>query len=105
MELRLREIRKEKKLTQEDLGKYLNVKQATYSGYEIGISEPTIDTLCKLADMYQVSLDYLVGRKFGYELGTLDESTLSIIRMYQALTEVNKAKAVAFVSGLYTAQG
>ena len=103
--MNLKELRKIKKISQDEVAKLLNVSQKTYCNYESGYTEPTIDTLCKLADMYQVSLDYLVGRKFGYELGTLDESTLSMIKMYQALTEVNKAKAVAFVSGLYTAQG
>lgn len=59
---RLRELREEYEMTQEQLGKLLNVtKQAIYT-YEKGESEPTLSALIKLADIFNVSLDYLLGR-------------------------------------------
>lgn len=65
--MKLKELRKAKKLTQEDIAKILNVAKSTYCGYEKGTSEPTLDTLCKLADFYNVNLDYLIGRKNNIE--------------------------------------
>ena len=44
------------------ISKILNISQVSYGRYELGISEPTIESLIKLADFYNVSLDYLVGR-------------------------------------------
>ena len=55
-------LRKEAKLTQQQVAEYLNVKQNTYSQYEIGVLNYPIDVLCRLADLYQVSVDYLLGR-------------------------------------------
>lgn len=60
--LKLKELRKEHKLTQEQISILLNVKQNTYSQYENGVREPDIDNLIKLADIFKVSIDYLVGR-------------------------------------------
>ena len=47
---------------QQQVAEYLNVKQNTYSQYEIGVLNYPIDVLCRLADLYQVSVDYLLGR-------------------------------------------
>lgn len=51
-------------LTQEKLASLLNGKKSLISNYENGYSTPDIFTLIKLADIFQVSLDELVGRKF-----------------------------------------
>lgn len=59
---RLRELRKEKGLTQTEISKILNISQVTYSQYEREKREPGIKTLIKLADFYKVSLDYITGR-------------------------------------------
>lgn len=56
--------RKSLKLTQEQLASLLNGKKSLISNYENGYSTPDIFTLIKLADIFQVSLDELVGRKF-----------------------------------------
>lgn len=59
---RLKELREEKEMTQEELGKLLNItKQAIYT-YEKGENEPTMDALVKIADIFDVSLDYLLCR-------------------------------------------
>lgn len=56
--LRLKKIRKEKKITQEEISGYLGVKRQTYSAYERGVSVPDSLTLKKLADYFGVSTDY-----------------------------------------------
>ena len=52
----------EKKHTQQEIAELLKMTTGSYNQYEVGRTEPNIDTLCKLADYYGVSLDYLVGR-------------------------------------------
>ena len=60
---RIRELREDRDLTQTALADYLGVRQTTYSKYELGRIEVQVEVLIKLADYYQVSLDYLVGRE------------------------------------------
>lgn len=59
---RIRSLREDKDLTQTDLANYLNVTQRTYSRYENNERSIPIETLSKLADFHNTSLDYLVGR-------------------------------------------
>ena len=59
----LRYLRKKAGMTQADLARKLHVRQYNISDYEIGRIEPSIETLCKMADVFHVSIDYLVGRK------------------------------------------
>jgi len=54
--------RKSLNLTQEQLANLLNGKKSLISNYENGYSTPDIYTLIKLADIFQISLDELVGR-------------------------------------------
>lgn len=58
---RLREIRKDRDLTQLDIAKVLNTSQVQYSRYEMGIRLIPIDKLVSLAKYYNVSTDYLLG--------------------------------------------
>ncbi len=48
--------------TQAQLAQMLDIKQQSYSRYEKGTGEPNIATLCKLADIFDVSVDALIGR-------------------------------------------
>ena len=56
------ELRKLNKMTQRDVADRLGISQPSYIRYENGKSEPTIENLVKLADLFDVSLDYLCGR-------------------------------------------
>lgn len=59
----IRNLREDNDKLQIELAEYLGVKQTTYSKYELGKINIPIDILIKLADFYNVSLDYLVGRR------------------------------------------
>lgn len=61
--MRLRDLREDNDITQNQIALMLNVKQNTYSQYENGKREVPINILWKLADFYDVSIDYLVGRE------------------------------------------
>ncbi|MEE1218978.1 MAG: helix-turn-helix transcriptional regulator [Ruminococcus sp.] len=58
----LREIREDRDIRQKEIAKYLNVSQNTYSQYETGVISLTAEILIKLADYYNVSVDYLLDR-------------------------------------------
>lgn len=59
---RMKQLRKEKKLKQQQLADQFSVKLRTYQGYEYGESYPEVAKLVAIADFFDVSLDYLVGR-------------------------------------------
>ena len=59
---RLIEQRKLNKLTQRQLADYLQIAQPSYIRYENGSSEPNLENLVKLADYFDVSIDYLLER-------------------------------------------
>ena len=61
---RLAEIRKSNKLKQMELAERLNVSQQAISNIERGVTTPDIEQLKKIADIYNISLDQLVGREF-----------------------------------------
>lgn len=58
----LRGIREDRDIRQREIAEYLNVSQNTYSQYETGVISLTADVLIKLADFYNVSIDYLLDR-------------------------------------------
>ena len=58
----LRGIREDRDIRQKEIAEYLNVSQNTYSQYETGIISLTAEVLIKLADYYNVSIDYLRDR-------------------------------------------
>lgn len=59
---RLKELRKGKRLYQTDLAEMLGIQPRQYQRYEYGEQSPSIESWIALADFYEVSLDYLVGR-------------------------------------------
>ena len=61
---RLVYFRKKNKLTQNDVAYHLNVVRSTYTNWEAGRSEPDIATLIKICDLYNISIDNLVGREY-----------------------------------------
>lgn len=59
---RLKFLRKEKNLTQTEIAEQIGIKQNSYSDWETGKNEPSLEKLIVLADFFEVSLDWLVGR-------------------------------------------
>ncbi len=62
MNLRLKDLREDKDLKQQDIANYLACSRSTYSNYEQEIRNVPLETLWKLADLYNTSVDYLIGR-------------------------------------------
>lgn len=61
MKNRLKELRKEKQLTLDDIQEKTGINRGTYNNYESGKTEPKLDTWMKLADFFNVSVEYLQG--------------------------------------------
>lgn len=61
MKLRIRDLREDADLTQQEIANYLMCDQSLYSKYERGERVLPLDAAVKLAQYYHVSLDYLVG--------------------------------------------
>lgn len=59
---RMKELRMEKHLRQEDAASGLEISMSAYCRYEYGQREPTASVLIRMADFYGVTIDYLVGR-------------------------------------------
>lgn len=69
--MNIKDIRQRKGLSQADVAAALGVSPVVYSRYESKKRQPSIDTLIQMADLFDVSVDYLLGRK------DIEESTLS----------------------------
>lgn len=80
----LKRFRKQMKLSQTDVAERLGMLQQTYSRYESGKFSPRADDLIKLADAYDVTTDYLLGRSDEPRPPKFDEKTLNLIRAMQA---------------------
>lgn len=59
---RLRAVRKAQNVTTEQAAQTLGISRRAYVNYEAGTRQPTIEQMVLLADFFNVSLDYLVGR-------------------------------------------
>ncbi len=60
---RLKELRKEKKLSQAEFANILHIKQQSYARYELDTSEPSYEMLVQIANFFEVSTDFLLGLK------------------------------------------
>ena len=83
---RISEIRQQKGLTQADIARYLKVTQQTYSSYETGKRQMNYETLCMLADFYEVSTDYLLGRQDAMP-SFLNDDERSVLAQYRIIGE------------------
>ncbi len=79
---KLRMLIEERNLTQKQVALDLNVAASTMGGYVQGSSEPDFDTLIKIAEYFNVSTDYLLGRLSD---GTVDASEEELLRVYRSM--------------------
>jgi transcriptional regulator with XRE-family HTH domain len=84
--LRLLELRKSKRLTQAKVADFLKITPQTYSLYETGKHNINNETLCLLADYFEVSTDYLLGRQDALP-SFLSEEERTLLAGYRTLDE------------------
>lgn len=99
--MKLKEIRKENNKTQKEIADILNIPQRTYNEYELGQTEPTIDQLKKLSNLYNVSIDYLVDNKINNSNNlSLEEKQEKIIKKIEKMNTVQCARMHGYVDRL-----
>lgn len=100
----LANLRREKGIGQKEMASLLNLSVGTISNYENGVHSPDLNTLCRLADFFDVTSDYLLGRT-EYRcppeiLGryvALDYTAQDIINTVLSLDENTQTSIVDFV--------
>lgn len=102
--MKLKELRKENKLSQYDLANIISTSQQNYNRYENEKVEPDLKTLIKLANYYNVSLDYLCGRQWNNQIGYIPEEKKEVVKILLQLNEQNTLKTFGYVSGLLAGQ-
>ena len=79
----IKDIRIRKGLTQSEVASALGVSSVVYSRYENGKRQPSIDTLIQMADIFGVTVDYLLGRQ------DIEDSTLSEYELHLLIASRN----------------
>lgn len=98
--MKIKELRESAQKKVKEISELLNISVQAYYNYENEQTIPNINTLCKLADYYNVSLDYLVGRKFGNDFGFLTKEQISSIKLYLTLNDFNQARVSGYIANL-----
>lgn len=102
--MELEKLRTIHNLTQVEVAKKLGLAKMTYHNYETGRNEPNIQNLIKIADFYNISIDYLVGRNFNNEFGYMSEDEKILVSDFRKLNSYNQAKIIGEVVGMLMTQ-
>lgn len=102
---RIAELRKERHISQTELGRRLNLSQKMISSYESGIHQPSLDTLKKLSEIFGVSVDYIIENSDSRSLpycnsNKLFDDELELLRLYRRLNAGDKQKAIGIIFAL-----
>lgn len=107
---RLKELRIERNVSQKQLAEYLGYEQSGISHYEKGNRQMDATTLIKIAEFFNTSVDYLLGRE-NKEMIKRTEQRPAIAKQEQeyldalnALNAIGKIKALAYIQGLQTSK-
>lgn len=100
--MRLKELRQNLHCTQEKIANDLNIARTTYRNYENGDREPSLDFLIKIADYFDISLDYLLGRQNNNLLfiDSLSPAKKELISMIKGLNEDETFVAIGMIAKL-----
>lgn len=105
MKTRFRELRKERDLTQEQLGKILGISQQAINKYERGQAAPTNERMQKMCEFFHCSADYLMGRSdvravvpAGEKAGDYEEDKL--VAYYRSMNVSDKKRLMNIVESL-----
>mgnify|MGYP002674469943 CR=1 FL=1 len=82
---RIRQLREEHYMTQEELANKLDVNKQTISQYERGVRNPDFEKLENLCDIFNVSSDYLLGRD-SVTVRLLDDDEMHLLTVYRRLS-------------------
>lgn len=92
---RLSDLRKERNWSLQDVADRLGIAKSTYAGYESGYRRPSLEALKAIADLFDTSVDFLIGRNPHIELTKVSETTIYLDG--QPLTEEEMVQFIAFI--------
>lgn len=98
---RLKQLRKNKKMSQLELATQLGIPRTTYTHYESGKTEMDYALLCKTADIFCVSIDELLGRDMGDSI--FDNALIErpeLFDIYAKMTESEKENLLHYAKGI-----
>ena len=98
-----KELREDKKESQQKLAMLLNVSQTMISRYELEQAYPDVEMLIKLAQHFGVSVDYLIGvseSKLPYTKSNLSEQEQQMLFLFKRLSKTQKEKAMSYIEGM-----
>ena len=81
----LKKLRDNEQIPQKKLAKIIGVSQQTVASWDMGRTEPSNDSLVKIADYFKVSVDYLLGRNREHQEHTLSKEQISLLENYNSL--------------------
>lgn len=90
-------------ITAKYLVQTLNMSTTAVTDWKKGKAAPSIDALIKIAQYFNVSLDYLVFGKVGPDItinDLLSDDELEIVNKFKKLNDMSKAKALAYIDGM-----
>lgn len=106
--VKLKELRQIKNLTQKQVADFLKCNQTAVGKYERGELEPSISNICKLADFFGCTTDYLLGREddFGVVAGNasnapaLTQEETQLLKDFRLLNDISKYKVIGYCHAL-----
>ena len=101
--MNLKHLVKELK-SQKQIAIDLGISEQTFSNYVNEKSTPKLEILIKIADYFNVSLDYLLDRKFSNDIGFLSEDEKKLLTDYRKLEQINKITLLAELKGMLITQ-
>lgn len=94
--IRLKDLRTQKGLSQKEVAEYLGISQPAYANYERQAREADYDTLKKLSDFFDVSVDYILGRTEQKQNDiTFDDFAYAMYNESKELTDDQKAMVLS----------
>ncbi len=100
---KIRELREEKRMTQIRLSTELEVTQETISAYEIGKHFPSVKSLLKMSELFDASIDYILGIsdiRLPIKRDNLSNHEITALTLFRHLDNTQKEKAIAFMQGM-----
>ena len=102
---RLKNLRLSKNFTQKQVANFLGCNQTAIGKYERGELEPNISLLLKLSDIFDCSIDYLVGRTDEIEVRSSEGHSLTkneseLLKLFNLLDEVKQNKVIGYCYAL-----
>ena len=104
---RLCDLREEKNLKQKELASKLNLKASAISKYEQGLTQPSLATIIKMAEIFGVSVDYLLGLssiRNPYTQANFTPKEAEIITKYRKLNRENQIRIDERISSMLDLQ-